>query len=167
VESSYCFPAEIAHGAVQDIFDRKIDYIFLPHFKDLEGYEKNTPASFCPITQSLPYYIKKAFPEIPEGKYLAPVVSFMYGLDKAAGPFIAMAAKLGFGEAEARRAFTVAYEKQKECFARFRELGQEALAKPPDTAAHDRHTGRPTTPSPRTPTWGFPGNTPHGDSVPL
>ena len=128
VESSYCFPAEIAHGAVQDIFDRKIDYIFLPHFKDLESYEKNTPASFCPITQSLPYYIKKAFPEIPEEKYLTPVVSFMYGLDKAAEPFIAMAAKLGFGEAEARHAFAVAYEKQKECFTRFAKLGKEALA---------------------------------------
>ena len=71
VESNYCFPAEIAHGAVQDIFNRKIDYIFLPHFRDMESYEKSAPANFCPITQSLPYYIKKAFPEIPEEKYLA------------------------------------------------------------------------------------------------
>ena len=65
VESAYCFPAEIAHGAVQDIFNRNPDYIFLPHFKDMESYEKDSPANFCPITQSLPYYIKKAFPEIP------------------------------------------------------------------------------------------------------
>jgi len=72
VESSYCFPAEIAHGAVQDIFESKMDYIFLPHFRDMESYEENAPANFCPITQSLPYYIKKAFPEIPEEKYLAP-----------------------------------------------------------------------------------------------
>ncbi len=28
VESAYCFPAEIAHGAVQDSFDRGVDYIF-------------------------------------------------------------------------------------------------------------------------------------------
>ncbi len=127
VESSYCFPAEIAHGAVQDIFDRKIDYIFLPHFRDMESYEKDAPANFCPITQSLPYYIKKAFPEIPEEKYLMPVVSFMYGTDKASEPFIAMAANLGFGENEARKAFDVAYEKQMECFAKFTELGKQAL----------------------------------------
>jgi len=128
VESSYCFPAEIAHGAVQDIFNRKIDYIFLPHFRDMESYEKDSPANFCPITQSLPYYIKKAFPEIPAEKYLAPVVSFMYGLEKAAEPFIDMAADLGVNESDAQNAFDLAYRKQMECFARFTDLGREALA---------------------------------------
>ena len=127
VESSYCFPAEIAHGAVQDIFNRKIDYIFLPHFRDMESYEKDAPANFCPITQSLPYYIQKAFPEIPDEKYLAPVVSFMYGLEKAAEPFVAMAATLGFSESQAKTAFNIAYEKQMECFAKFAELGKRAL----------------------------------------
>ena len=127
VESSYCFPAEIAHGAVQDIFNRKIDYIFLPHFRDMESYETIAPANFCPITQSLPYYIKKAFPEIPDEKYLAPVVSFMYGIEKASESFIAMAATLGFPESEAKTAFNIAYEKQMECFARFSELGKQAL----------------------------------------
>lgn len=128
VESNYCFPAEIAHGAVQDILNRKTDFIFLPHFRDMESYEKNAPANFCPITQSLPYYIKKAFPEIPEDKYLAPVVSFMYGTDKAAESFIEIAVKLGFGELQAKESFTLAYEKQMECFARFSELGRQALA---------------------------------------
>jgi len=128
VESSYCFPAEIAHGAVQDIFNRNIDYIFLPHFRDMESYEKDVQANFCPITQSLPYYIKKAFPEIPEERYLAPVVSFMYGTQKAAEPFIAMAATLGFSESEAKNAFTIAHEKQMECFAQFTKLGRQALA---------------------------------------
>jgi predicted CoA-substrate-specific enzyme activase len=127
VESNYCFPAEIAHGAVQDIFNRKIDYIFLPHFRDMESYEKSAPANFCPITQSLPYYIKKAFPEIPEEKYLAPVISFMYGKDKAALPFIEMAAKLGFSETEAKEAFASAHKKQMECFALFSELGRQAI----------------------------------------
>ncbi len=127
VESSYCFPAEIAHGAVQDILNRKIDYIFLPHFRDMESYEKIAPANFCPITQSLPYYIKKAFPEIPDEKYLAPVVSFMYGIERASEPFIAMAETLGFPDHEAKTAFNIAYEKQMECFARFTELGKQAL----------------------------------------
>jgi predicted CoA-substrate-specific enzyme activase len=128
VESSYCFPAEIAHGAVQDIFDRNLDYIFLPHFKDMESYEKDAPASFCPITQGLPYYIRKAFPEIPENKYLQPVVSFMYGLEKAGESFIAMGARLGFSEKESRNAFEIAYKKQVEYFSQASELGKTALA---------------------------------------
>ena len=128
VESSYCFPAEIAHGAVQDIFDRNPDYIFLPHFKDMESYEKDAPANFCPITQGLPYYIKKAFPEIPGDKYLMPVVSFMYGMEKAGESFIEMGPKLGFTERESKKAFEIAYEKQMEYFSRAAELGKTALA---------------------------------------
>lgn len=128
VESNYCFPAEIAHGAVQDIINRKTDYIFLPHFRDMESYEEIAPASFCPITQGLPYYIKMAFPEIPEEKYLAPVVSFMYGLEKATEHFVALGARLGFSEKETREAFDTAYKKQMECFDKFTALGKEALA---------------------------------------
>ncbi len=124
VESSYCFPAEIAHGAVQDIFDRNLDYIFLPHFRDMESYEKDSPANFCPITQALPYYIKKAFPEIPEDKYLTPVVSFMYGIEKASESFIEMANVLGFSESEARNAFSIAYEKQTGMFCSARPTGK-------------------------------------------
>ena len=128
VESSYCFPAEIAHGSVQDIFDRNLDYIFLPHFKDMESYEKDTPANFCPITQGLPYYIKKAFPEIPDDKYLLPVVSFMYGPEKASESFVEMALGLGFPESESKKAFTIAYNKQMEYFVKAGQLGKTALA---------------------------------------
>lgn len=127
VESNYCFPAEIAHGAMQNIINRHADFIFLPHFRDMESYETDTPANFCPITQGLPYYIKKAFPEIPADKYLTPVISFRNGLDKAAESFIAMAQQLGFNEREAKKAFSKAYKKQMECFDEFAELGKEAL----------------------------------------
>ncbi len=127
VESNYCFPAEIAHGAVQDIFDHNPDYIFLPHFRDMESYEQTAPANFCPITQALPYYIKKAFPEIAENKYLAPVISFMYGKEKAAESFVETALTLGINEKEAKNAFYLAYEKQMECFSKFSQLGNEAL----------------------------------------
>ena len=128
VESAYCFPAEIAHGAVQDIFERNLDYIFLPHFKDMESYEKNYPANFCPITQSLPYYIKKAFPEIPEDKYLAPVISFMDGVEKASESFIETGRILGFDEHESKKAFTIAYSKQMDYFTKADDLGKKALA---------------------------------------
>ncbi len=127
VESSYCFPAEIAHGAVQDVFDHDVDYIFLPHYRDMESYEEDVTANFCPITQSLPYYIKKAFPEIPEEKYLTPVVSFWYGVEKARESFEEMGARLGFSERESRRAFEEALKHQEEYHRKAGELGREAI----------------------------------------
>ncbi len=126
-ESDYCFPAEIAHGAVQDIVDRNLDYVFLPHFRDMESHQADAPANFCPITQSLPYYIRKAFPELDEERILAPVLSFKYGSGKAAEAFVEMGAALGFSAAEARSAFDRAQEKQAEFFRKSSDMGREAL----------------------------------------
>ncbi|MBU1535065.1 activase [Myxococcota bacterium] len=126
-ETAYCFPGEIAHGAVQDILEKGADYIFVPHFRDLESYEDHGHATLCPITQALPYYIKKAFPHVPERRFLAPVVTFNYGLKKAEEPFVELGVELGFTREEAQRAFDIAHEKQMEFFRILRQEGQKAI----------------------------------------
>ena len=136
VEAGYCFPAEIAHGAVQDALDKGYDYIFLPHSRDMESYEEDVHACFCPITQGLPYYIAKAFPEVPAHRWLAPVVSFKYGRDQALRPFVEMGQRLGVSATEVEEAFQVAWEKQQEYGARSRALGKRALEE-------SRRAGRP------------------------
>ncbi|MBU0935345.1 MAG: activase [Spirochaetes bacterium] len=127
VESTYCFPAEIAHGAVQDCLDKGVDYVLLAHFRDMPSYETDVHANFCPITQGLPYYIKKAFPEVPESKLLPLVVSFKFGDKKALEHFQNFGRLLNLGEAEVERAFNKALAKQGEFFAKAKELGKQAL----------------------------------------
>ncbi|MBU0927722.1 MAG: activase [Spirochaetes bacterium] len=127
VESAYCFPAEIAHGAVQDCLDKGVDYVLLPHFRDMASYEEDVHANTCPITQGLPYYIVKAFPEIEEKRFLPLVVSFKFGDKKALELFCTMTELLGIGEAETRAAFEKAVAKQREYFAAAMALGREAL----------------------------------------
>ncbi len=126
-ESTYCFPSEIAHGAVQDIIDKGCDYIFLPHFRDMPSYEADVHANFCPITQGLPYYIKKAFPEIAGNKILELVVSFKFGRDKALELFQKLGKQLDISESEIKKAFGVAVQKQEEFLHKLKELGLEAL----------------------------------------
>ncbi|PKL41149.1 MAG: activase [Spirochaetae bacterium HGW-Spirochaetae-1] len=126
-EGAYCFPAEIAHGAVQSIINSGTDYIFVPHFRDMPSYEEDVHANFCPITQSLPYYIKKAFTDVPEDRLLAPVVTFKYGIEKALEGFIAMGKQLGIGESEVRKAFKIANAKQLEFGDKYKAMGAEAL----------------------------------------
>jgi predicted CoA-substrate-specific enzyme activase len=126
-ESAYCFPAEIAHGAVEDVWKKGADYIFLPHFRDMPSYEKDVHANFCPITQSLPYYIKKAFPHIPADKILDVVVSFKFGLPKALEHFVKLGERLGIGAAEITEAFDLANGKQDAYFKGAAELGRRAL----------------------------------------
>ncbi len=129
IESAYCFPAEIAHGTYQSAIDSKADLIFVPHFRDMPSYEEGTLANFCPITQSLPYYLKKAFPEVKDNAVLAPIISFQYGKEKALEGFYTMASQLGVSKSEISKAFDIAYDKQQEFHTKLKEAGQEALAK--------------------------------------
>ena len=126
-ESTYCFPAEIAHGAVQDCLDKGADYVFLPHFRDMPSYENEVHANFCPITQAFPYYIDKAFPEVDKSRFLPAVLSFKFGEEKALELVSLMTKKLGIDAEETRAAFTKATERQRAFFAACKKLGKEAL----------------------------------------
>ncbi|MDR0494078.1 MAG: acyl-CoA dehydratase activase [Treponema sp.] len=126
-ESTYCFPAEIAHGAVQDCLDKGADYVLLPHFRDMPSYEDEVHANFCPITQSLPYYIEKAFPDIDKKRWLPLVVSFKFGEGKALELFCEMTKRLGIDEAETKAAFSAAMAKQQAYFDAIHAMGKEAL----------------------------------------
>ncbi|MDR2070639.1 MAG: acyl-CoA dehydratase activase [Treponema sp.] len=135
-ESTYCFPAEIAHGAVQDCLDKGADYVLLPHFRDMPSYENDVHANFCPITQGLPYYIEKAFPDVDKKRFLPLVVSFKFGEGKALELFTAMTERLGISAAETRDAFRKALNMQTAYFGAVKKLGEEALAEA-------RKSGRP------------------------
>ena len=126
-ESTYCFPAEIAHGAVQDCLDKNADYVLLPHFRDMPSYEQKVHANFCPITQGLPYYIEKAFPDIDKKRWLPLVVSFKFGEGKALELFCEMTKRLGIDEAETKAAFDKAWAKQLSFFDAVHKMGVEAL----------------------------------------
>jgi len=126
-ESTYCFPAEIAHGAIQDCLDKKADYVLLPHFRDMPSYEEKVHANFCPITQALPYYMGKAFPDIDKKKWLPLVVSFKFGEGKALELFCEMTKLLGISEAETKAAFDTAWAKQRSYFEAAEKMGIQAI----------------------------------------
>ncbi len=126
-ESAYCFPAEIAHGAVKNILDKGVDYIFLPHMKEMKSFVDDARATFCPITQGLPYYIEKAFDELPEEKILSPVISLKLSDAMTEQSFVDVAVTLGFSAEQGMSAYHVALDKQKEYFVKAQKLGKEAL----------------------------------------
>ncbi len=127
VESTYCYPAEIAHGALQDILNRGSDFVFLPHLKELPSHEQAVHANFCPITQALPYYLRKAFPEMAEERLLAPVISFKHGPGRPRESFRAMARQMGIPAAESDAAFAEGCRRQEEYERKAAALGREAL----------------------------------------
>ncbi|MCX5834794.1 MAG: acyl-CoA dehydratase activase, partial [Deltaproteobacteria bacterium] len=63
--AAFCYPAEIAHGYLENLLKEDPDYLFLPHFMGnpkTEGAVRGIP---CPISQAEPYYLASAFRDHP------------------------------------------------------------------------------------------------------
>ena len=127
-ESNYCFPVEIAHGAIQDLLDKQADYLFLPHFRDMPSLEQGkVHACVCPLTQGLPYFARQAF-GFRDDQMLRPVVSFKHGWDAGRPEFELVAQQLGRTRDEGAAAFKVAVGAYFAFQRRYRERGRELLA---------------------------------------
>ncbi|MBI5507411.1 MAG: activase [Deltaproteobacteria bacterium] len=127
-ESSYCFPAEIAHGAVQDILNRGADYLFLPHFRDMPSMEEEpVHACVCPLTQGLPFFARQAF-GLDDERILRPVVSFKHGWQSSKAQFAELAVRLGFKAKDGERAYDTAIGRYQEFLAAYRAVGERLLA---------------------------------------
>ena len=74
--AGFCFPAQIAHGAVLDLVQRGVELIFLPHVLRMPAREAWKETYLCPITQASPYFLAKAYPQI---HLLAPLLDFSDG----------------------------------------------------------------------------------------
>ncbi|MGE5799060.1 MAG: acyl-CoA dehydratase activase, partial [Syntrophaceae bacterium] len=124
--AAFCWPVEISHGFLQDLLERRIDWLFLPHFKG--GATRNgngsgrAPAKSvaCPISQGEPYYLGTAYKDHPAfralktaGRILSPVIDFSKGYGAAEEPFLEMARMLGCSIREGRRAYAAAVQTQK------------------------------------------------------
>jgi predicted CoA-substrate-specific enzyme activase len=102
-ESNYCFPTEIAHGAIQDVLNKGVDFVFLPHFRDMPTTE-DVHACVCPLTQGLPYFARQAF-GLRDEQVLRPLLSFGGGFETSRPAFEDMAERLGRSPAEGRHPY--------------------------------------------------------------
>ncbi len=127
-ESAFCFPVELAHGFFQDLIDRKVDYIFLPHV--LEIYNRNSKFfdRTCVLLQSESYYLKTTFKDdLDNIKILSPIISFADGYENAKEKFVILAKELGKDKAFASATYDYAVEIQKEMLNEFKFVGKKIL----------------------------------------
>ncbi|MFC1477723.1 acyl-CoA dehydratase activase-related protein, partial [candidate division KSB1 bacterium] len=59
VTGEFCFPIKVAHGHIDDLVDKDIDYVFLPSLiNQLKSNDNFSNAYNCPYVQAMPYIIK-------------------------------------------------------------------------------------------------------------
>jgi len=122
--AGFCFPVQIAHGAVLDLARRGVNRIFLPQVMHMPGANGCRDCYLCPITQASPSFISKAFPDL---HFLSPLLDFSQGYGASAA-MVEMAEKdLGLPRDLAGSAWTAAVRAQEQAELTLRGLGRKAL----------------------------------------
>jgi len=125
-----CFPVKLAHGHVQELLERGVDYILIPNTVNAEAPASRVDSHLCPWNQTLPFVVR-AVPQLEEvrEKFLAPTVHFRYGrkhVEKELGEF---ARTLKISRRASDRAVLAAYAAQGAFTDALLEAGAQALEK--------------------------------------
>ncbi|MHA1147408.1 MAG: acyl-CoA dehydratase activase [Promethearchaeota archaeon] len=73
-----CYPCELVHGAIYDLLEKKVDFIFLPYVIELEKPNNFSNSYVCTSTSIIPDIINAAFENIKK-KLLSPHISLSEG----------------------------------------------------------------------------------------
>ncbi|MCG8568844.1 MAG: acyl-CoA dehydratase activase [Spirochaetes bacterium] len=127
-KAAFCFPAEIAHGAFDNLLSKGCDYIFMPHILHIPvagSYENNKA---CVFVQGEPYYLKEAFKDRELPPILAPIVDFQQHVDSTKKEFVNSAVSIGADKASAEKAFEFAINQMTAYFKKAWGIGQKVIA---------------------------------------
>lgn len=128
IRSSFCYPVEIAHGLFNDLINKNVDYIFLPHITQMGDYDDHKYKRLCVFVQGEIYYLKTSFQDENLPEILSPVIDLSLPIDEIVDSFVDVGTKLGKSKHDAREAFYYADDIYKKMLDEFKELGREALS---------------------------------------
>jgi len=129
-----CFPVKVAHGHVNDLLEKGVDYVLLPNAVNAEAPDGEVDSHLCPWNQTLPFVIRAA-PQLDTAasKYLAPTVHFRYGRHHVEKQLAEFAHTLEVKSRVNADAVRAAYAAQEAFNDALLAAGAEALAKLEET----------------------------------
>jgi predicted CoA-substrate-specific enzyme activase len=122
--SGFCFPVQIAHGAVLDLVKKGVGLIFIPHVVRMPHPNPCKDSYLCPITQAEPYFLAKAF---PDRRLLSPVLEFINGYETCTALVDMAVQELGVEREMAMNAWRAAVQAQTDAERTLRDFGTQAL----------------------------------------
>ncbi len=102
--AAICYPCQIMHGAVYELFGRKVDFVLLPHVIEMEASGGSLHSYTCPSTTQIPDIVRAALAD-PAGRILSPHIALSDPFRETTVKEIGrLAPRLGVEEDLARRA---------------------------------------------------------------
>jgi predicted CoA-substrate-specific enzyme activase len=129
--SDPCYPKKIAHGHIQNLIDKGVEYILSPNPINTETPDMNVESFLCIWGQSIPFVLRFSplFKDHAE-KFIIPTVHFRYGIDFVKKEIKDWIRNEGLGWKrwlKSDRAVEMAYESLRRFDGKKQELGREAL----------------------------------------
>jgi len=125
--TAICYPCEIAHGAVYNLLERDVDFIFLPRVIEIRTRDKDLHSYTCPTTAIIPDILGAAFGELQE-RMLSPYIGLSEDLaDTSLKEIVKMVSKLGLSRKTARNAGEKALIHYNDFRKSYNELGEKTL----------------------------------------
>jgi predicted CoA-substrate-specific enzyme activase len=124
-----CYPIRVAHGHVQDLLDKGVDWLLLPNVVDAEATPDAVESQMCPWVQTLPFVVRSV-PRLAaiRERVLSPAVHFRLGEAHVARELVPLGGALGAGVRRTRRAVARAFAAQQAFSADLEAAGRVALA---------------------------------------
>ena len=124
-----CFPVKVAHGHVQYLLDKGLDYVLVPNVVNQEAPNSCDESYLCPWNQTLPFVVRSSPNIEPVGdKILAPTVHFKLGQKHVQGELADFAREMfGTSKKVNERAVRAAYEAQAEFSHELLRAGRQAM----------------------------------------
>ena len=123
-----CFPVKVAHGHVQDLLEKCVDYVLLPNTVNVEAPDDGLESHLCPWNQTLPFVVR-AVPqlELAHPKFLSPTVHFRFGPQHVEKELKEFARGLGIKPRVNAEAVRAGFAAQSTFADALQQAGKEAL----------------------------------------
>ncbi len=129
-----CFPVELIHGHIDDLFQKQVDYIFAPFIINSQAEEDNPTSNYnCPWIQTYPFMVKPALEDEQKEKLLVPTLNFRYFgkvLNKELSDF--MWVKFRIPKSRVVKGIQLAQEAQEAMQDKVKSMGKEVLSNLPE-----------------------------------
>jgi predicted nucleotide-binding protein (sugar kinase/HSP70/actin superfamily) len=123
-----CLPIQVYHGHVQQLFEKEVDWIFIPNMINAATRFLEVNSYYCPWGQTLPYVVKSAtaFSSLND-KILSPSLRFRDGIKSVASSLYESLKPLGETKKSVTQAIEESYAEQEQTQNKILAAGSKAL----------------------------------------
>jgi len=133
-----CLPIQVYHGHVQQLYEKEVDWIFVPNMINAETNFKKVNSYYCPWGQTLPFVIKSSPTLVKvKDKIISPPLRFREGINSVSKSLFNALKFLGESKKSITGALELAYTELNTIKEKLILSGKEAI----DTIHHSGEIG--------------------------